>query len=319
MKSPKAASASKFCEVKTKGTLMLQQNEVSRAVENYGDFVCLLDEAEDKKINPLSFLRRIMRSGLPVYGNLKSVPLPSKLKPTASEIQEELDKGNIEIGIWGEVWRQSDSSDEESSYITADIFLPKVELIRLPSSTLEMLLQSKGWIEVKPLIISRNDFCRLVPKEVDTLAEDCEFVQIRPEMTPILSLHNIWLPSENSRKNQKTTSDQINKSVSLESFATDALDNLLIKIHSDLMEDRSDEENPINQQIWNALKRELGRNKRKYDKENILKELTGGSVLLWSETTIMRRCSLKTLKNRMAKIRKKGLLSERPAGTTVER
>ena len=37
MKSSNVAPASKFCEVKTKGTLMLQQNEVSRAVENYGD------------------------------------------------------------------------------------------------------------------------------------------------------------------------------------------------------------------------------------------------------------------------------------------
>ncbi len=260
-----------------------------------------------------------MRSGLPAYGNLVSVPLPSKLKPTASEIQEELDKGNIEIGIWGEVWQQSDLSDEGSSYITADIFLPKIELNHLSYRTLEMLLQSKGWIEVKPIIMSRNDFCRLVPKEVDTLAEDCEFVQIRPEMTPVLSLHNIWLPSEHSRKNQKTTSDQINKSVPLESFATDALDNLLIKIHSDLMKDRSDEENPINQQIWNALKRELGRNKKKYDKENILKGWTNDSVLLWSKGKKMRRCELKTMRNRIAILRKKGLLSERPDGTTVER
>jgi len=297
----------------------MEQNKALDNIDNRGGFIRLLDAAEIEKTNPFDLMRRFLQVGVSVYADLICVPLSIKTNPTTSDIQQELDKGSIEFGLRGEFWFPGDPTDHESSSVIEKIYLESLKCVRLTSATQQIFAQSKGWVVVKPLIIYREDFCRLAPKEGLLLPINWEFVQIQPEMTPILSLKNIWLPPEYLQNNQKTISDQNRKTEPLEILRPDALDNLLIKIYEDLMKDRSEDERPISQQIWHQLGRELERNRnnRKYDKEKILKKWAEDSVLFWSKGKTMVPCRRKTMQNRIANLKKKGFLSKLPAGKLV--
>ena len=286
----------------------MEQNKALDNIENRKGFIRLLDAAEIEKTNPFDLMRRFLQVGVSVYADLICVPLSIKTNPTTSDIQQELDKGNIEFGLRGEFWFPDDPTDHESSSIIEKIYLESLKCVRLTSVTQEFFTQSKGWIVVKPLVIYREDFCRLTPKERLLLPIDLEFVKIQTEMTPILSIKNIWLPPEYSQNNQKTISDQTRKSERPQSFRPDALHNLLIKIYKDLMKNPSADKRPITQQIWYQLGRELERTNRKYDKEKILKKWADDSVLLWSEAKTMRRCSRNTMKNRISMLKKNGYI-----------
>lgn len=286
----------------------MEQNKALDNIENRKGFIRLLDAAEIEKTNPFDLMRRFLQIGMPVYADLICVPLSIKTNPTTSDIQQELDKGSIEFGLRGEFWFPDDPTDHESSSVIEKIYLEGLKCVRLTSVTQEFFTQSKEWIVVKPLIIYREDFCRLAPKEGLLLPIDLEFVKIQTEMTPILSIKNIWLPPEYSQNNQKTISDQTRKSERPQSFRPDALNNLLIKIYKDLMKNPSADKRPITQQIWYQLGRELERTNRKYDKEKILKKWVDDSVLLWSEAKTMRRCSRNTMKNRISMLKKNGYI-----------
>ena len=286
----------------------MEQNKALDNIENRKGFIRLLDAAEIEKTNPFDLMRRFLQIGMPVYADLICVPLSIKTNPTTSDIQQELDKGNIEFGLRGEFWFPDDPTDHESSSIIEKIYLESLKCVRLTSATQQIFAQSKGWVVVKPLIIYREDFCRLAPKEGLLLPIDLEFVKIQTEMTPILSIKNIWLPPEYSQNNQKTISDQTRKSERPQSFRPDALHNLLIKIYKDLMKNPSEDKRPITQQIWYQLGRELERTNRKYDKEKILKKWVDDSVLLWSEAKTMRRCSRNTMENRISMLKKNGYI-----------
>jgi len=286
----------------------MEQNKALDNIENRKGFIRLLDAAEIEKTNPFDLMRRFLQIGMPVYADLICVPLSIKTNPTTSDIQQELDKGNIEFGLRGEFWFPDDPTDHESSSIIEKIYLESLKCVRLTSATQQIFAQSKGWVVVKPLIIYREDFCRLAPKEGLLLPIDLEFVKIQTEMTPILSQKNIWLPPEYSQNNQKTISDQTRKSERPQSFRPDALHNLLIKIYKDLMKNPSADKRPITQQIWYQLGRELERTNRKYDKEKILKKWVDDSVLLWSEAKTMRRCSRNTMENRISMLKKNGYI-----------
>ena len=286
----------------------MEQNKALDNIDNRGGFIRLLDAAEIEKTNPFDLMRRFLQIGLSIYADLICVPLSIKTNPTTSDIQQELDKGNIEFGLRGEFWFPDDPTDHESSSVIEKIYLESLKCVRLTSATQQIFAQSKGWVVVKPLIIYREDFCRLAPKEGLLLPIDWEFVKIQTEMTPILSIKNIWLPPEYSQNNQKTISDQTRKSERHKSFQPDALHNLLIKIYKDLMKNRSEDEGPITQQIWYQLGRELKRTNRKYDKEKILKNWADGSVLLWSDAKKMCRCSRSTMKNRISMLKTNGYI-----------
>jgi len=286
----------------------MEQNKALDNIENRKGFIRLLDAAEIEKTNPFDLMRRFLQIGMPVYADLICVPLSIKTNPTTSDIQQELDKGNIEFGLRGEFWFPDDPTDHESSSVIEKIYLEGLKCVRLTSVTQEFFTQSKGWIVVKPLIIYREDFCRLAPKEGLLLPIDLEFVKIQTEMTPILSIKNIWLPPEYSQNNQKTISDQTRKSERPQSFRPDALNNLLIKIYKDLMKNPSEDKRPITQQIWYQLGRELERTNRKYDKEKILKNWADDSVLIWSDAKKMCRCSRNTMKNRISMLKKNGYI-----------
>jgi len=286
----------------------MEQNKALDNIDNRGGFIRLLDAAEIEKTNPFDLMRRFLQVGVSVYADLICVPLSIKTNPTTSDIQQELDKGSIEFGLRGEFWCPGDLTDHESSSVIEKIYLESLKCVRLTSATQQIFAQSKGWVVVKPLIIYREDFCRLAPKEGLLLPIDLEFVKIQTEMTPILSIKNIWLPPEYSQNNQKTISDQTRKSERPQSFRPDALNNLLIKIYKDLMKNPSADKRPITQQIWYQLGRELERTNRKYDKEKILKKWADDSVLLWSEAKTMRRCSRNTMKNRISMLKKNGYI-----------
>ena len=286
----------------------MEQNKALDNIENRKGFIRLLDAAEIEKTNPFDLMRRFLQVGVSVYADLICVPLSIKTNPPTSDIQQELDKGSIEFGLRGEFWCPGDLTDHESSSVIEKIYLESLKCVRLTSATQQIFAQSKGWVVVKPLIIYREDFCRLAPKEGLLLPIDLEFVKIQTEMTPILSIKNIWLPPEYSQNNQKTISDQTRKSERPQSFRPDALNNLLIKIYKDLMKNPSADKRPITQQIWYQLGRELERTNRKYDKEKILKKWADDSVLLWSEAKTMRRCSRNTMKNRISMLKKNGYI-----------
>ena len=286
----------------------MEQNKALDNIENREGFIRLLDAAEIEKTNPFDLMRRFLQIGVSVYADLICVPLSIKTNPTTSDIQQELDKGSIEFGLRGEFWFPGDPTDHESSSVIEKIYLESLKCVRLTAETQEFFAQSKGWVVVKPLIICREDFCRLAPKAGRLLPINWEFVQIQTEMTPILSLKNIWLPPEYLQDNQKATCDQAKESELLESFRPDALHNLLIKIYKDLMKDRSGDESHIRHQVWRQLGRELERTNRKYDKEKILKEWADGSVLLWSEAKTKRRCQRRTMDNRITALKNNGYI-----------